>query len=449
MHLSRTIAAVAAVAAAMTGTSSARPAFPFFDPDAMGSGLLSSLTFLLGSLTGGGLVTAWRSNGLHDSDRPVEEQIAALSAEDRETLRRLRPRWGEEVTEDDKKFFSNCLRNKGATKKMAIKYVLPIATFCKEMLFYKKYRPERQRIQRELKREIRTADANYRRDVIAARRAERRERNSRNRNKFARATVAVRQAGRVLDAGLRRVFDPNFHPASAAAATARVIPFFDHDVTTGTELLSSLTFLLGSLAGGGLVTIWRSNGLHDSDRPVEEQIAALSADDRETLRRLRPRRYETVTEADKRWFSACLRNQGATKKMAIKYVLPIAVFCKQKLRDKNDRGRHRALRRRLARAMRTNNGNYIREAIAARRAERRRRNRNGNSNNPFARTTVALGQVGRMLDAGMRRVFDANFHPGMTAAREGAHASLSWKSPSPKLVEAGLQEGAQWLHALP
>ncbi|KAI9833861.1 MAG: hypothetical protein M1826_006384 [Phylliscum demangeonii] len=223
-------------------------------------------------------------------------------------------------------------------------------------------------------------------------------------------------------------------------STARPVPetSSDDNIPTGLEL--TLAVLVGVLAG----TLWQGqiDPVYNSDHSTRTQIAALSTEDRETLRQLRPRRGEVVTSLDKKFFSICLKANGATQKTAIKYILPIAVKCKQKLADIKARRRDWKQRQEAARQSKKAIIATRRAVLDARRAQRRHRNRN-----QFGRATVALDRVGRMLDVGLRRVFDPNFHPATTAA--AAHGSLAWKSSTPNLVESALQEEGRLLHAAP
>ncbi|KAI9814986.1 MAG: hypothetical protein M1826_002118 [Phylliscum demangeonii] len=155
-----------------------------------------------------------------DVYRSMAEQIAALSPEDLRTFESLRPQRGEEVTLDDKRFFSRCLWDEGVTTRTGLKHALPVAVYCKRKLAEKKERDDRQKQARDQKRASAAANRQQRAATRAARRTElaaaRRKRRTRG-NQFARATVALAHVGRVLDAGLRRVFDPNAAPAASAA----------------------------------------------------------------------------------------------------------------------------------------------------------------------------------------------------------------------------------------
>ncbi|KAI9814985.1 MAG: hypothetical protein M1826_002117 [Phylliscum demangeonii] len=223
MRLSWTI--ISAVALGLAGTSTARPAHAADEPDGaamLQTGLQYTVALLAG--TYGGMMLEnhiGRSRGLLETNDPRRAQIAALSAQDLELLRRLQPQPGEEVTQADKKFFTTCMLDAGVTTKTAIKHALPVAVYCKRKLAQKQSRDRAKQWQRLTRKATRTAARKERQAKVDARRAALdQRRDERWHNRFAKATTALEHVGRMLDSGLRRVFDPNSHPARTATAAA-------------------------------------------------------------------------------------------------------------------------------------------------------------------------------------------------------------------------------------
>ncbi|KAI9830796.1 MAG: hypothetical protein M1826_004430 [Phylliscum demangeonii] len=239
--------------------------------------------------------------------------------------------------------------------------------------------------------------------------------------------------------------------ALAAPSTARPLAAMHLDPDTiWTGFGYTIAFLTGAFTG---FTVERKMGpvsppLLDTTESLESQIAALSPQDRELLRQLGPRLGDLVTELDLEFFKSCLTRRGVTARTAIKYALPIAVYCKQQLDRKKERELVKQWQAAGARRERNARRAARQMATMARRFEQQQRR----SRNQFARVTLALGRVGRWLGSGLRAVFDPNPHSATAAtaaaAAAAAHGALPWQGSSPRL-EAVFQQQAGRLFAVP